>query len=106
MKGKILLEKMELIDPELIEAADKQPDIRSVKIMKRLAAALAACIVLTLFSGIMMLSSGGGFVHPEVSSPDSASVFGGGTVYTVIFGASLLLTAGISGVMIHRSRKK
>jgi len=50
MRGNELLEKMELIDPAFIEEADKAPQIKKHRILKRLGAA-AACFVLLLSLG-------------------------------------------------------
>ena len=59
MKGNEFLDKMELIDPSYIEAADAAPKARK-KLWTGWRAAVAACICLVLLAGTAAAVSGGG----------------------------------------------
>ena len=108
MDGKKLLEKMELIDPGYIEEADSKDDAgrKPLLVMKRLTAALAACIVIMLISGTVMLSDGG-IINSNIEiNSNIGSIFGSGAVSAVVFGASLLAVIGISAAMISKKNKR
>ena len=108
MDGKKLLEKMELIDPGYIEEADSKDDAgrKPLLVMKRLTAALAACIVIMLISGTVMLANGESLAVPANVNSSTGSMFGSGAVSAIVFGTSLFAVIGISAVMASKKNKK
>ena len=102
MNGKYLLDKMELIDPAYIEAADRKP--KKKPIMWKQWGTLAACIAAAVVSGvIMVVSPDSGTGHIGVSG-DTASLFSTGGIPLVILVAALL-AALATVAMIIRNRK-
>ena len=97
MNGKYLLDKMELIDPKYIEAAEKKPHKRII--MWQYCAALAACTGLMIFSGIDLFTA-----QSEGGSPaaliNSASIFGEGSISLVVFICALLASAAVAAMML------
>ena len=105
VNGKELLRKMELIDPEYIEAADKIPRKKKKPIRWMQWTALAACIALTVFSGIMVIISPNEGAAVKVSPGDTASLFSADGVMVLLFAASILATLAVAALIIKDKRK-
>ena len=103
MNGKYLLEKMELIDPEFIEAADKKPRKKPIK--WQYWTALAACLAVAVASGVMSAVTSVGDAQVVVSPGDTASIFSGGGVFLILMIASLLASLAIAALLIKDREK-
>ncbi len=100
-EGEILLEKMELIDPAYIDAADRMPE--RLPVPKHNFAFLAACILIAVVSGAMMLVSPAEMTR--ITETGAASVFGG-DVRMAVFAVSLLAAAADCGIIYKKTRRK
>ena len=107
MNGRYLLDKMEGVSPEYIEAAENAGNKgrRQIILIRRLTAALAACLALAVLSGVMLLTGGTGEIDAGTLSENTASVFGSGGLTAVLFAASLL-AAAVLGIIIAVKKKK
>jgi TRAP-type C4-dicarboxylate transport system permease small subunit len=103
MDGKYLLEKMELIDPVYIEAAEKKPCKKIV--IWPYYAAMAACIAVMIFSGYDLFTTQYEGISP-VAVINSASIFGDGSVALLLFISAALVTAALAAVIIQRRKQK
>lgn len=104
MNGKYLLEKMELIDPEYIEAADRKPKKKPIKWQQW--GALAACIAVAVFSGVLMAVSPDNGIEYTGGSGDTASLFSTGGIPLIILVAASLAALAITAVIIRNKKDK
>lgn len=104
MNGKQLLGKMDLIDPEFIEAADRKP--RKRPIMWKQWTALAACLVIAVISGFIMVISPDEGMSVAVSTSDTASLFSAGGIPLITLTGSLLAAAASAAIIIKNKRRK
>ncbi len=95
---------MELIAPEFIEAADKPRKKKPIK--WQYPTALAACLAVSVFSGIMMAVSPDEESVIAAASPDAASLFSEGGVMLILFAASILAALAIAALLIKDKGEK
>lgn len=103
MNGKYLLEKMELIDPEFVAAADKLPKKKPLMLPQWIA--LAACLAIAVMSGTMMILQPDNGAEVIVSSGDTASMFGNGGIELALIFLSLLAASGILAYILKKRKE-
>lgn len=103
MDGKKLLGKMELIAPEFIEAADKAKKKKPIKWQHW--TALAACLAVSVLSGVLMAVDPSQAIGTAVISGDTASMFSGGGIAFILLVASLLAAIAIAALIIKDKRE-
>ncbi len=104
MNGKDLLDKMELIDPSFIEAADKKPRKRPIKWQHL--TALAACLAAAVVSGVLMAVTPGDGNVIVTGTGDTASLFSEGGVLLIILVASVLTALAVAALIIKDKGEK
>ncbi len=104
MDGRYLLEKMDQIDPKYIEEAENAGKRRPALTVRILKSALAACILLTMISGVIMFRAGAETALPEAVSSETASVFGSGNIGTVMCACSLVASVAIGAVIAEKKK--
>ena len=104
MNGKFLLDKMDLIAPEFIEAADKAKKKKPIK--WRYWAALAACLAVSVVSGVIMAVSPDEGAGAVAVSQDAASLFSEGGVLLILFVASIVAALAIAALLIKEKDEK
>ena len=102
--GKDLLNKMELVDPEYIETADRMP--RKKPIMWQKWAALAASLALAIGAGIWMGFSEGAVIPIDAPEGDYATVFSSGGVALILMISAILASLAIAALIIKDKNQK
>ncbi len=103
MTGKDLLQKMELVDPEYIEKAGRVPKKKPIRWQQW--TALAACLMIAVFSGVVMIVSPDEGTLINVSNSDTASIFSTGGVMMILLAASLLGALAVVALIIKDKRE-
>ncbi|MBO6231581.1 MAG: hypothetical protein J6O50_13555 [Ruminiclostridium sp.] len=103
MNGKYLLDKMDLIDPAFIENADKKPRKKPIKWQQW--TALAACLVLSVTTAVMMAVNPAEEAGIAVTGPDTASLFSEGGLLMILLAASLLAALAIAALIIKNKKE-
>ena len=103
MDGKKLLGKMDLIAPEFIEAADKAKKKKPIK--WQYWTAMAACLAVSVVSGVMMAVSPDEETGIAAVSQNAASLFSEGGVLLILLAASLLAALAIAALIIKDKRE-
>ncbi|MBO6301898.1 MAG: hypothetical protein J6N15_05630 [Ruminiclostridium sp.] len=102
MTGKDMLRKMELVDPEFIETAGRIPKRKPIKWQQW--TALAACLMIAVISGVMMVMDPDAAETVPVSGADTASLFSTGGAMMILLAASLLGALAVIALMIRDKR--
>ncbi len=101
MNGKQLLEKMDLIDPQFIEEADRMP--RKKPVFWQQWGALAASLAIALIAGLAVVFLPDNNI-PITGTGDTASIFGDGGIALVVLMISLLAAVGITAHIIRKTK--
>lgn len=104
MTGKDLLEKMELIDPEYIETADRTPKKKPIRWQKW--TALAACLALAVAAGVWAAVSPEPIIPVDAPEPDYASIFSPSGAALILMAAALLAALAIAALIIKDKNKR
>ena len=94
---------MELVDPEYIMCADKQP--RKKPLMLPQWAAFAACLAVAVITGIVMVLGPDNNAAVAVAAGDTASIFSNGGIELAVVFLSLLAASGILAYIIKKKKE-